>query len=243
MEDFMTRYPKGEVCYRNVSTEIRRSSDDAKTTIIINTDDEDSYDTIIDPIGCRLQRYSSNPIVLINHNYSLIAGTSSVALRNGKLQAEMSDEDWDLEDAEIVKYYRKVKRQIMKAASVGFRWFDYKVEKRREKDIIRFTDWELLEWSFVTVGANPMALVENNRMFNELQKLQNELSLLKQSATFRSQVPSEEPPTVVPQNAPVHETVPPTQSPQHRSIGDYNSLLTQLTPVIRTEVRKILGKE
>jgi phage head maturation protease len=164
----------GEVCQRDFtgSTSVRRNRSSGegepnRTTVTINTDDEDRHGTIIEPEGARLERYNDNPVVLINHRRSMVAGTSTVSLRDGKLVANMEDSDWDRDDPEITRWFNKVTSGIISAASIGFRAHE------REKELIdedgdpydysnvryRITDWSLLEWSFVAVPSNPGALV------------------------------------------------------------------------------------
>lgn len=164
----------GEVCQRDFtgSASVRRNRSSGegepnRTTVTINTDDEDRHGTIIEPEGARLERYNDNPVVLINHRRGMVAGTSTVSLRDGKLVANMEDGDWDRDDPEIKRWFNKVTSGIISAASIGFRTHE------REKELIdedgdpydysnvryRITDWSLLEWSFVAVPSNPGALV------------------------------------------------------------------------------------
>ena len=167
----------GEKCFREFTPRIRRNrtggaETNNRTTITINTDDEDRHGTIIEPEAARLDNYDQNPVVLINHMRSLVAGTSAVSLRNGQLVANMEDEDWDLDDPDIERWFNKVKNGIIRAASIGFRSHEV------EKELIdpdgdpydysnvryRITDWELLEWSYVSVPSNPGALVTERSM-------------------------------------------------------------------------------
>ena len=178
-QDEPTWVPRtGEACRRAfASAQVRRNrtegaEDDNRTTITINTAQEDRHGTIIEPEGARLEGYNQNPVVLINHRYDMLAGTSTVSLRNSALVANMLDEQWDLDDPEIERWYRKMKGGTLSAASIGFR------ANEVEKELIdedgdpydasniryRITDWELLEWSWVTVPSNPGAVVTQRQM-------------------------------------------------------------------------------
>lgn len=195
----------GETCRRSFTgVAIRRNrtkgaGEDNRTTVTINTDEEDRHGTIIEPEGARLENYNRNPIVLINHRYSLLAGTSAVSLRNGRLVANMSDDDWDMDDPDIAKWFRKMKAGLLSAASIGFR------SNEVEKELIdpdgdpynwnniryRITDWELLEWSWVTVPSNPGALVTSRQMQSDnpvmvaLQSIEQRLDQLSGQTSWQ----------------------------------------------------------
>lgn len=162
----------GEYCRREVPVEVRRNrtkgaDTDNRTTVTINTADQDRHGTIIMPEGARLDNYAANPVVLINHDNRLLAASSSVSLQNGRLVANVEDDAWDLEDPEIAKWFRKLKKGLLKMASIGFRAnavekeiIDPKGDPWDPRNVIwRITEWELLEWSFVTVPSNPNAVV------------------------------------------------------------------------------------
>lgn len=186
---------EGEYCRREfVGVQVRRGTgrdgEDTRTTITVNTVGQDRHGTVIVPDGARLDNYNRNPVVLINHSFSLLAGRSSVGLRGGQLVAHMEDEDWDLEDEEIAKWHRKVKKGLMRAASIGF------IPLRVERELIdpagdphdykniryRITEWELLEWSFVSVPSNPEAVVTERQIGaspNDFRALQQQIAELR----------------------------------------------------------------
>ena len=137
-----------------------------RTTVTINTVEEDRHGTVIEPAGADLSQYHRNPVVLINHDYDLLAGRSSVSLSGGQLVASQTDADWDLDDPSIERWYKKLKRGFLRAASIGF------MATRVERELRdstgpddwtnrrhRIVEWALLEWSYVTVPSNPGALV------------------------------------------------------------------------------------
>lgn len=152
-------------------TQIRRSSDNTRTTVIINTTVQDRHGTFIDPMGGDMENYRKNPVFLINHDYDLLAGSNaSVELDGNRWKASVNDEDWDLNDTEIVRWFNKVKNGIMKMASIGFMpreidWdYEYAGQDGRTRTGVMIRKWELLEWSFVTVGSNPNALVTSRNV-------------------------------------------------------------------------------
>jgi len=168
---------------------IQRSSDDKRTVVTINTEAKDRHGTIVDPEGGDLEAYRKNPVFLINHDYGMVAGNgANVRFQDGKWIAEVDDSNWDLDDDEIVKWHNKVQKGIVRMASIGF--MPIKIERIDEEDedgnterkiIIR--EWELLEWSFVSIGSNAEALVQQRSASlgykDKLEKLQKEINALK----------------------------------------------------------------
>lgn len=162
-----------EYCRRELFGDILRrtrtsdADEDNRTTVTINTAQEDRHGTIIEPKGAQLDDYKRNPVVLINHDYSLLAGVSTVSKREGKVEANMRDEDWDLDDERIAPWQRKVRKGLMKGASIGFRALEVVKELIDEEgdpwawDNLRYIirKWTLLEWSYVSVPSNPGAVV------------------------------------------------------------------------------------
>lgn len=149
------------------SNELRQSSDGRTTIAVINSLAEDRHGTIIDPDGVSLANYNRNPVFLINHDYGLLAGNGAIVRKqDGKLIAEVPDDAWDDEDMEIARWKRKVKSGKMKMTSIGFT-YDYNDVEEQERTTEDGSTYmvpvikksELLEFSFVTVGSNPDALV------------------------------------------------------------------------------------
>lgn len=185
--------PLGTLQYRDFAPwsppvpQVRQSSDGERLVVTINSTHEDRHGTIILPTGGRLSSYNEgNPIVLINHDYRLPAATSSVGVRgsgfDATLQANVAEEAWDIDDPEIARWKRKIDQRIVRAASIGAIFHD--VVPGRDFDRIEellgrrpgpdeelpfvVRDWELVEWSFVSVPSNPGATVENQRLMQRL---------------------------------------------------------------------------
>lgn len=160
---------KGQPVYRYVPNTCRRSSDNKRTVITINTNTLDRYGTIIDPEGAVMDNYRKNPVFLINHDPNLLAGSgANIRMQDGKLIAEVDDDMWDQDDPEIQRWYNKVKNGTMRASSIQFNPLEWQEEESEENGrYTRITNWELLEWSFVTLPGNPDA-VRTARSFSEL---------------------------------------------------------------------------
>jgi phage head maturation protease len=257
----------GESCIRQVQADVRRSSDNKKTVVVINTADVDTYGTIIEPSGCDLTRYNDNPIVLINHDFMLVAGTSSVALRNNQLVAEMPDDAWDLEDAEIAKWFNKVKRGIVKGASIRFNPISVEPVTIDNVEYWRISKWELLEWSFASVNSNPKTLVSERALTQHVESLEGQVRMLTEQieslkgfkitpeeilqlvakqrdvATPQTQPPQVAEPaaSTLPASAAVEQKQKPTM--RIATKAEAEKYLAQFVPAIEQAVRRSLGKE
>lgn len=132
--------------------------------IVVSTDDVDRHGEIVDQDGWQLNNYMTNPVVLWGHNHNQIpvgitdkmyietTGTRKSLIAEGRFA-----------DHEFAQTLRKLyEAGMLKTASVGFIPMKYEGN--------RIVQSELLEWSFVSIPANPyaLALVQNGFNFNEL---------------------------------------------------------------------------
>ncbi len=136
-------------------------SDSGTFEVVITTANIDRYQEVISLDGWELEHYRANPVVLWGHDHFTlpIGVATSVEVVGEKMIARgkfaphaFAQEIRALYDAGIVR-----------ATSVGF------IEKERTGNII--TKAELLEFSFVSVPANPYALslaIEKELNVNEL---------------------------------------------------------------------------
>ena len=143
------------------ATEKAVESDTGTFEVVITTENIDRYQEVIQMGGWELEHYRANPVVLWGHDhFTLPIGVATdIRVENGQMIAkgkfaphEFAQEIRALYDAGIVR-----------ATSVGF------IEKEREGNVI--TKAELLEFSFVSVPANPYALslaMEKELNINEL---------------------------------------------------------------------------
>jgi HK97 family phage prohead protease len=137
---------------QDVIAKTKASSDSGTFEVVISTADQDRQGEIIDQNGWDFTNYKMNPIVLWAHNYcDLPIGVTDELFINDKGQT-VAKGRFAPEDAN--PFAQQVRRlydaKIVKTASVGF--------IARETDGNVITKAELLEFSFVPVPANPMAL-------------------------------------------------------------------------------------
>jgi hypothetical protein len=125
--------------------------DSGRFEVVISTADQDRQGEVIDQNGWDLSHYKNNPVVLWGHNYtSLPIGVAdSVDVKGGKLVASgrFAPESANPFAQQVRRLYDA---KILRTTSVGF--------MAREMDGNTITKAELLEFSFVPVPANPMAL-------------------------------------------------------------------------------------
>jgi HK97 family phage prohead protease len=116
----------------------------------------DRMGDILEPGGCQLDEFRRNPIMLAQHSPDQPIGRwPSIEVKNGRLEAlgEFAPEGVsELAD----EYCALAKSGVIKAVSVGFIPISYEPLRDGGR---RYTSWELLELSLVSVPANPNALV------------------------------------------------------------------------------------
>jgi phage head maturation protease len=130
--------------------ESTKSASDADTgtfEMVITTENLDRYQEVIKMDGWDISHYMKNAVVLWGHDHNIIVGmTTSLEIVDGKMVAKGR-----FAPTEAGQEKRKLyDLGFLKASSVGF------IEKEREGNLI--TKAELIEWSFVSVPANPYAL-------------------------------------------------------------------------------------
>jgi len=140
-----------------------KAADDTSTgtfEVVITTENLDRYQEVIKLDGWQLEHYLNNPVVLWGHDHNKIIGVcTGLESRDGKLIAKGKFAP-TAEGQEKRKLYDA---GFLRATSVGF------IEKEREGNLI--TKAELIEFSFVSVPANPYALslaMEKGFSVNEL---------------------------------------------------------------------------
>lgn len=148
-----------------VDATTKASDEDSGTfEVVITTENVDRMGEVIKSDGWDIDNYMKNPVVLWGHDhYALPIGVcTSIDKQDGKLIAKgkFAPEDANPQGQHCRRLYDL---GILRATSVGF------IEKEREGNLI--TKAELLEFSFVSVPANPMALstlIKSNLSINEL---------------------------------------------------------------------------
>ncbi len=123
----------------------------------ISTASEDREGDVLIPAGCVSANYLKNPVVLWAHDYySLPIGKTRHigATFDDRLEADVEFAPTDF--AQEVKSL--VDAGFLKGASVGFNPLE-PGEPLPNGQGYRYKRWELLEWSIVSVGVNPDALL------------------------------------------------------------------------------------
>lgn len=138
----------------------------------ISTEESDREDDILLAKGCNITNYEPNPIVLWEHGLSLDKpigkscdpdGNCTVTIGRGKVEAVCFFSKTLYEARQI---YDLIGEKIVNATSVGWEPAEGAASARPGTGINRYRPgllvkaWELLEWSFVGVPANPQALVK-----------------------------------------------------------------------------------
>jgi hypothetical protein len=116
--------------------------------------------------GVNMKRYKNNPVVLAQHKHGVleVIGTgSSIRVENDELICGCT---FDVDDEFAARVWGKVKRKVLRMASVGFLVTRERLIQEGKTDkktgltgpVRLATAWELHEWSIVAVGADPDAL-------------------------------------------------------------------------------------
>lgn len=159
-EQIVAKFQAPEVQKLLADTKAASDSESGTFEVVITTENLDRYQEVIKLDGWDLAHYRNNPIVLWGHDHNQPIGmATSVDIIDGKMIAK--GKFAPTEKAQEVR--RLYDFGIIKATSVGF------IEKEREGNLI--TKAELLEFSFVSVPANPYALslsMEKGLSVNEL---------------------------------------------------------------------------
>lgn len=158
LEAWKAQKSAGPVCVRR-TFEVERDADGAMS-IVMSSATEDRMGDTIAVSGWRLDNFKSNPVLLWGHDSFAppIGKVSSVVVEGNALKAkrvewvpkEVSEFAWTIQ--------RLVELGFVRAVSVGFRPLKWAF---RDDGGVDFAEQELLELSFVSIPANPEALVES----------------------------------------------------------------------------------
>lgn len=191
-------------------TKKAKAEDTGTFEMIITTEDVDRMGEVIKADGWDFSHYMKNPVVLWGHDYKLLP--IGVTERIEKIDGNRIKAYGKFAPASANPMAQQVRQLydlgIQNASSVGF------MDLEREGNVI--TKAQLLEWSFVSVPANPMALTtlaKTDLNINEMitkgilkvkegEPIQNEET---SEATETTEAPAEEPKEEVAE-APVEET-------------------------------------
>lgn len=156
--------------------------------MVINTADVDRYKTIVDPAGVVLDRFMQYRSVLLDHGLnprlgSLPIGQASRIYHSGnKLIAEFQMVKFDnvSERSDSAKLIEDIwylfERGLLCAASVGFIPISYRTVSINGEDVILYDNWEMVEFSLVSVPANPFATVVDEKALRIYRRIQPTIS-------------------------------------------------------------------
>lgn len=149
-----------------VAAEKASADGDRTFTFTISSATVDRMGDTIAVAGWRLDNFKRNPVVLWGHDGSMlpVGRASSVWIQNGRLKAKAV-----LAPPEVSQYAERVRGMIaagfLTATSVGFAPIKYAFsEDPSRKYGIDFIEQELLEFSIVTIPANPDALLDPGQL-------------------------------------------------------------------------------
>lgn len=121
--------------------------------------------------GAVLKYYKSNPVVLAQHQHGAIETVGKTLKVWTEIDADgrnvlVARVQFDVDDEFANRVWGKVKRGFLRAASIGFRVTRTRDVEEKQVDqasgltgpVRIATQWRLLEWSIVAVGADSQAL-------------------------------------------------------------------------------------
>lgn len=164
-----------------IANEVKTSKDEKNLVLIANTNAVDKHRTRITPSGLEFDEYRSNPILLWNHNLEKpLANGCNIREQDGRVILEVPYENFDMEDPEVESIVRKVKKGIIRAASIGFTFSDndaYPQEDENGNLFVEIRKAKLLEVSLTSVGSNPETLIlqRNANNMENLQELETKI--------------------------------------------------------------------
>jgi len=144
-----------------------------RITVCISKDEIDRHNERIEisAIADALQLYTTNPVVLGDHQHRLSTGQSSVIGHSPPEAFKVLENEVDVdivfsvtENAET--YWINYRDGHQRAVSIGFIDVEWRLDEEDGRKIFITTKLELLEVSCVAVGANRGALVKKNGMFD-----------------------------------------------------------------------------
>lgn len=149
-------------------------SDDNELTIThyITTRDIDRYGTIIDPKGVRLENFEKAGMpVFFNHGWDKLPIGRALWIKrneNGLIAKTKFLIDFysDSYNEFIKNLYKAYKEGILRTWSIGFVPLRYHEEKINNVTVKIFDEVDLLEYSAVTIPANPHAVNLNSLKLN-----------------------------------------------------------------------------
>jgi HK97 family phage prohead protease len=142
----------------------------------------DRMGDILEPRGAELDAFRKNPIVLGQHDAAMpIARCSSIGVDGGAVVAVIDFPPLGINERSD-EYLALIKAGVLSAVSVGF--LPIEREAIRSTGGWRYTAWELLELSCVSVPANENALVIERAYHGGIGQSLAEVSTLSFAGTY-----------------------------------------------------------
>jgi HK97 family phage prohead protease len=140
---------------RNSAPRVVKFVGDRQVEVIASDATRDRMGDVLVPGGCDITNYRRNPVVLAQHdaNQPIARATVSVGVDRVTALIEFPPAGTS---ATSDSYLRLMKTGVISAVSVGFLPVEW--EPLRDGGL-KYTRWELIELSCVSVPANPNAIV------------------------------------------------------------------------------------
>lgn len=136
-----------------VTTEKATDLGDGVVDVVVSTESVDRDGEVLSIKGLDTKNFQSNPVVLLHHDYHDFPIGKAVKLtktKDGQLTARVQFAIDEYDKAHTA--YKLAKGGYFSGVSIGF------IPKEMQDNV--FTKSEMLEFSFVTVPANPEALMQ-----------------------------------------------------------------------------------
>ena len=148
--------------------------------VLVSNSGYDRHGESISIDGIDLRQFKKNPVIMWAHDYTTLPiGKSLKTIKeNGNLMAR-AELDWDIDEF-ANKIYRKILKGSINAVSIGG------IVRKWSDDGMVIKELEMVEFSFVPIGAHPEALVlgkdfRSKINQNHIQALKDILSILEKS--------------------------------------------------------------
>jgi HK97 family phage prohead protease len=226
---------------------VRQTADDDTVTVQFMTEQVARDGMVLDADGIDTGAFEKNPVVLWSHGTDPRRGDEPIGKasnlrRNG--DGMLADVTF-AEDEFAQRIRDKVQDGFVNAVSIGWRT----EEVDTDGDAPTVTRSDMTEFSFVAVPADTDALVQERTAGSDIRqqiaRLEEEIQQLKER---RAQATATSPPESVDQegtpsaSAEQGRDEQPRTSPRMATRQDYERLAGQIVPLIRTELKKQLGK-
>jgi len=203
---------------------------------------------VLDADGLDTRAFEQNPVVLWSHGTDPRRGDEPIAkASNIRRNGDGMLADVTFADDEFAQRIReKVENGFVNAVSVGWRTEDID----RSGDAPTVTRSDMTEFSFVAVPADTDALVQEreagsevrqhvDRLEQRIDDLEEELRAQATATSPHSESADEGTPSSADDE---RRDDPPRPSPRKATRQDYERLAGKIVPLIRTELKKQLGK-